>query len=533
MKVQKTYPRPLTRRLFLRRAGSGLAVLGASWPLMQEASGGAAQEEPIAVGFRKQLLADDYVLAVKLNVTRELGQVTKANDGKPIIVEDKPWENCDIFRLGSVIRDGGKFRMWYQMSDAYIGYAESEDGLHWIKPNLGFYEYQGSKDNNIVDRRGMTCYLDPHETDPDHKYKAAYGHETVRAALAHSPDGFHWTDYNNGEPVTGRAADTINSILWDEDAKVYRLYTRIEVGEGLYAGTLDEIRGSRDMVNPDVKANPTNWTTVREWKFDREGPWEYKRRQMYALNGWIYEGVHFGLMWSYEWAGAGGEGPYDIEKRHERDIMNFYILTTRGNQMWDLTWVYAPYAYPRTGRLDEHFRGPRFVAGVPMIPRGPDGSFDKDWVQPSCNIVTWNDKHWIYYNGSRERHEVYRIRDASQTRWQCAIGLATLRLDGFVCLEAKDQPGTVETKPFQLEGSKLEGNVDAKAGEFQVEVLDAVGEPIPGFSGEGSTVYKSVDELRLRPQWRGQDNLAALKGKVVRLRFHLKNARLYAFQVKA
>ncbi len=502
----------LTRRLFLRRAGSGLAVLGVSWPLMQEASLWAAQEGSIAAGLRKQLLVDDYLIAEKLNVTRELGSVTKANDGKPLIVADQPWENADLFRLGSVIRDGGKFRMWYLMNDSHFGYAESEDGLRWVKPKLGFFEFQGSKENNIVDSKGSACLPDLHETDPAHKYKAAYGHETVRAALAHSPDGFRWTPYNNGEPVTGRAADTCNQILWDEDAKVYRLYTRTDYGRGLYGGTLDEDRGTRDMINPDVKANPRNWKKVREWKFDREGRWEFKRRQIYSLAGWLYEGVHFGLLWCYEWAGAMGEGPYDLHKRHERDIMNFYLLTTRGNAMWDLSWVYAE---------------------KPLIPRGPDGSFDKDWVQPSPNIVTWNDQHWIYYSGSKERHDIYRIREGGQTRWQCGIGLATLRLDGFVCLEAKDKPGTVKTKPFQLEGSKLEVNVDAKKGEVVIEVLDEAGQPVPGFTEKDAQVFRGVDELRLQPRWNTHADLAALKGKVVRLKFHLANARLYAFQVKA
>ncbi len=61
-------------------------MLGASWPLMQEASGGAAQEGSIAVGFRKQLLVDDYLIAEKSNVTRELGKVTQANNGQPLLI---------------------------------------------------------------------------------------------------------------------------------------------------------------------------------------------------------------------------------------------------------------------------------------------------------------------------------------------------------------------------------------------------------------------------------------------------------------
>ncbi len=471
----------------------------------------ARKDEPLSIGLRKQLLVDDYVVSKMVNVTRELGQATKANDGKPIIVADKPWEDPDVFRLGSVFRDGNKFRMYCLISGDLMGYMESEDGLHWTKPSLGFYEYQGSKDNNIVDSRSLTCYLDPHETDPAHKYKTVYSSEKSMACLAHSPDGFIWTPYNNGQPVTGRASDTINQILWDEDAGVYRLYTRTDYGRGLYGGSLDEDRGTRDMTNPDVKANPTNWKTIREWHFDREGRWEFKRRQVHHLNVTLYEGVYLALLNAYEWPDAMGEGPYDLEKRHERDIMNCYIVTSRGNEMWDLSWVYKE---------------------KPLIPRGPSGSFDKDMVWSGPNIVTWNDKHWIYYVGFRERFAIYRTRGEGETRWRNAIGLATLRLDGFVCLEAKDEPGTVVTKPFQLEGGKLEVNVDAKKGEVVVEALDEGGQPVPGFTRMDAQVFRGVDELRLQPRWSGGADLAALKGKVVRLKFHLANARLYAFQVK-
>ncbi len=509
MKAEARQASGLTRRTFLRRAGSGLAALGASWPLMQEVSGGAAQEGSIAVGFRKQLLVDDYLIAEKSNVTRELGKVTQANNGQPLLMPDKPWEDPSHYMVGSVFRENGKFRMWYRGGPGgNFCYAESTDGLRWTKPNLGQYEFQGSKDNNIVDPIGFTCFLDPHETDPVQKYKVAYSHEKVMAALAHSPDGFHWTPYNNGQPVTGRAADTINQLLWDEEAKVYRLYTRTDYGQGLYAGTLDEDRGTRDMVNPDIKANPAHWKTVREWKFDREGRWEFKRRQIYSLNGWLYEGVHFGLLWSLEWAGSHGEGPHDLHKRHERDIMNFYLITARGGQRWDLIWVYAE---------------------KPLIPRGPDGSFDKDWVQPAINIVTWQDQHWLYYSGSKERHGMYGMHEAGRPS---AIGLATLRLDGFVCLEAKDEPGTVETKPFKLEGSKLEVNLNAQNGGCLVEVLDEGGKPIPGFTHGDAVALRALDGLRLQPRWKPPADLAALEGKAVRLKFHLQKARLYAFQVK-
>ena len=68
-----------------------------------------------------------------------------------------------------------------------------------------------------------------------------------------------------------------------------------------------------------------------------------------------------------------------------------------------------------------------------LIPRGADGSFDKDCVRPPANIITHNDEHWIYYAGMDERH--YSVGR------HLNIGLAKLRLDGFICLQAKDTPG--------------------------------------------------------------------------------------------
>ena len=112
-----------------------------------------------------------------------------------------------------------------------------------------------------------------------------------------------------------------------------------------------------------------------------------------------------------------------------------------------------------------------------------------------------------------------------------AIGLATLRLDGFVSLAANSKPGAVTTKPFKLVGSKLEVNVDAAQGQVCVEVLDAAGQPIPGFAKRDCQNIKGIDELRFEPKWKRHANLGGLKDKEVRLRFHLQDAHLYAFKV--
>lgn len=445
----------------------------------------------IEVGLRKQLFVDDYVIAERVNVSRELGCVTKANDGRPIFTEGAFY--------GTVLYDEEKFKMWYRQREAGMyGYAESADGFKWqTRARVSGIPFAGDVT--------LAVMIDPHETDADHRYKAAFNGAGQRAALAHSGDGIHWTPYNHGEPVTGRAADTYNHLIWDEDSRVYRLFTRTDFGAG---GGGKEIRGTRGMVNPDLKADPTGWKTIRNWIFDREGPDEYKRRQIYALADWIYHGVHFALMAVYEWPDDLSEGPFDYHRRHERNILNFYIATSRDGDSWDLSWVYA---------------------NKPIVPRGGDGAFDKDRVFPSSSVVTHDDRHWLYYYGANERHGTEGFDPPLRT---FLIGLATLRLDGFVCLEARDGPGIVTTKPFKVEGSRLEVNADGSKGEVRVEVLDPAGQPLPGFASGQAKALRGVDGLRIIPEWDSGTSFSALRGRTVRLRFLFNAARIYAFQVQ-
>jgi len=109
------------------------------------------------------------------------------------------------------------------------------------------------------------------------------------------------------------------------------------------------------------------------------------------------------------------------------------------------------------------------------------------------------------------------------------IGLATLRLDGFVSLNAGDEEAIVLTKPFRLKGDALQINVDATQGTVRIDVLDASSELLGGHSGSDATTYREADELRLSPRW--TESLASLRGETIRLRFHLTRASLYSFQV--
>ena len=465
-----------------------------------ESKGGMA--EPLRIGTQKQLLVDEFLVAERTSVVRTLGRPVKANGGRPVLIADRPWEDFGTPIVGSVLRDDGKFHMWYRVSGSGANggvwcYAESSDGVQWYKPELGLIEYHGSEANNIYvigQPQAYTPFVDLRETDPAKRFKSAVSTTRIDTALAYSADGLHWKLYRNGAAVTGRASDTISQVLWDRFAGVYRLYTRTDFGSG---GGSGEVRGTRDLVAAAAAdlSDPQSWRKVREWCLGWErGDRQYHRqRQIYSLNGWVHENVQFALIWTLE---TGAD-----------EVMDYYLATTRGEQPWNLRWVYS---------------------SQPFIQRGAEGAFDCRWIQPAPSIVTWQDQHWIYYVGLAKSHRGTWSPRVDGPRG--GIGLATLRLDGFVSWSADNTPGTVVTKPFLVEGNRLEVNVNAARGVFRVEILAASGEPLFGFSGKDATTYSNVDDIRLSPRW--SRKFAEINGQTIKLRFHLRRAGLFSFQVK-
>ena len=129
---------------------------------------------------------------------------------------------------GSVFYDEGRFKLWYRKHEPLeagggFGYAESNDGVHFEKKaTLSGINFAGDVT--------MSVEIDPHQTDPNRRYIAAYDAPGMAAGIAHSADGVHWTPDNNGRPVTHRAADSYNQVLSGPGARTYRLFTRTDFG---------------------------------------------------------------------------------------------------------------------------------------------------------------------------------------------------------------------------------------------------------------------------------------------------------------
>lgn len=126
------------------------------------------------IGQQRQFFFDDAIVETLENTRRKLNPALKLADN-PVIKRDKPWEGPDI-RLAWVIFDQrmGKFRMRYssgvyraagrdekgdvivkgehdeEAAKRVVCEAFSDDGVNWVKPELGLVEFEGSTANNIL-----------------------------------------------------------------------------------------------------------------------------------------------------------------------------------------------------------------------------------------------------------------------------------------------------------------------------------------------------------------------------------------------
>ena len=145
-------------------------------------------------------------------------------------------------------------------------------------------------------------------------------------------------------------------------------------------------------------------------------------------------------------------------------------------------------------------------------------------LEDLCNN---GDELYIYFRGGAQRHGPYEGADNSTQPF--AIGLAKLRVDGFASLGASFDGGEFVTTPWQIDGGRLVLNAKCDFGQIRVELMDEDDQPLPGYALE-ECLPVSGDDTDLQVHWKDKNDLSGAVGKTVRLRFELKNARLYSYQ---
>jgi len=464
---------------------------------------------------KKQLFLDDtFLVETMVRVRPVMHQPLKQG---PVLFPDKPWEKGGFHR-GSVIFEDGLFKMWYGALDEAgktqcVCYATSRDGRAWEKPSLGIFEWEGSGDNNILmmreeeDNLGPVCvFKDPADRDPERRYKLVYGHFSEDEAgrrifglsAATSPDGLHWTRIPKPLFTDDRPFDTFNIVFWDDYLGKYVAYVRRRVKQK--APREDRFPAeptARRFVGRAESTDFVNWTSPNCIVLgpDDRDPLE---SDYYGPGVFKYCDHAYFMMTPF----------FD----HTTDQVLIRLASSRENLVW-------------------RFVGER----LPFINHGDPGQWDSMQIYPLVPAVPHGDRLYIYYLGSDIGH--YAGRPRSKQKRNVAIGLATLPLDGFVSLQAGYMPGVVTTWPLRFKGNCLFLNVEThKVDEetwpesgLAVEILDEEGYVIPGHERKSCDRITESDS-RQRVSWKGRWDIGSLEGTPVKLRFHLRFAKIRSFQ---
>ena len=189
-------------------------------------------------------------------LTPTIATVTK-HPSNPLFIQDRPWEpRLDngypnvVYTTGS--EGDGPWRLWYGgIGDGgqYLYYANSTDGLHWEKPELGRYDVSvkwhkqpwakqvGKKNNIVMFGGGLGMYLDLHEPNPALRYKISGGSPAgcysddgssdCVVGTAGSPDGInHWTNVRKLSFPRPWRPDCHTNLFYDGPTERYYMTTR-------------------------------------------------------------------------------------------------------------------------------------------------------------------------------------------------------------------------------------------------------------------------------------------------------------------
>ena len=220
-------PTPRFNRLFFRIA---LAVFLLSAPLSFAFS--QEQNTVLDIGSRRELFVDSHLIDRLENARLMLHEPRREEIALKF---NKPWEGIFSAYI-TVIKDAELYRMYYRGRPATVEegmpaevtcYAESKNGISWIKPSLKLFELAGSGDNNVILVEAPFCHnFSPFlDTRPGvaraERYKALAGTGSSGLHAFVSGDGIRWKKQGDKPVITEGAFDTQNVAFWSSSEKCY------------------------------------------------------------------------------------------------------------------------------------------------------------------------------------------------------------------------------------------------------------------------------------------------------------------------
>ena len=464
--------------------------------------------EVIDIGSRLELFVDHYLIDHLDGSSLELQE---PRPGGVAIEFNEPWEGTGAF-IPVVIRGPEKYHMYYrgfakyQKGDPFVVenqcYAESEDGIHWTKPNLGRIEIQWpdrfnlkpTRDNNALFKgQGFIPFWDTRPGIPtSERFKALRAPPRLEVEIGVrayvSANGLDWKLMRQEAVYAG---DRLTMPFWSESEQCYVQIARINDER---AGS--NIRSLGRSVSPDL----FQWTDFEYLDF-RDAP-PTRKEQFYSCGATAYfRAPHIYLILVARFM-PGRQALTDAEveaaefpPRSWRDCSDTVLMTSRGNNKIDRTFKEA---FIRPGMGPKNWVTRTNYPGRGIVPTGP------------AEISIYVNRHYGQISNHIER--------------------LTLRTDGFVSVNAPYAGGEMLTKLLKFSGRELVLNfATGAAGSIRVEIQDQEGKPIPGFALEDCPEIIG-DQIERVVEWRTGSDVGRLAGTPVGLRFVMKEADLYSIQ---
>ena len=472
--------------------------------------------EVVDIGSRLEVLVDDRMIE-RLEGGAEL-QLHRPIPREVAIVHDEAWEGNNT-AYHTVIQDGDVYRMYYRGSQMdltndklkfvhpqLICYAQSRDGIVWEKPKLGLFEFEGSKENNII-WTGKGCHnfapmMDANpDCPPEAKYKGLGGLPGEGGLYAfQSADGIHWEMMREEPVITTGAFDSQNLAFWDSVTGEYRVYLR-------------DFREGRD-IRTASSADFLKWSESEYLKYTDGRKTELYTNQIVPY----YRAAHVYLGFPTRYVASRGlltplnEKIARAHPRYGNDYTDGGFMTSRDGRTF-------------------HVWGEAFLRPGPVARgRWLYGGNYQNWGLVETEMEA-SPEGVASLLGEVDTREISLY--ATEGGW---VGKAnqmrryTLRIDGFVSVQAPITGGQMVTVPLTFDGKELQVNyATSAAGGVRVEIQNEQGEAVPGFALEDCPVIFG-DAIEGTVSWKNGPDVGSLAGKPVRLRFELKDADVFAFQ---
>ncbi len=477
-------------------------------------SAAAQDAEPVSIGSQLELMVDHLLIESLSGCTAF--RMHRPVPREVVLDHNEPWEGSGT-GYHTVFQDGPLYRMYYKAEhleinddgtltvphDTMAAYAHSTDGIHWVRPRLGLFEYGGFKDNNIVwvgkGSHDFTPFKDARPgCPPGELYKAVGYGEGVLYGFK-SADGIHWSLIQEAPIMTGYPFDTQNLAFWDTVRNEYRAYIR-DFSEGM--------RGIRTATSQDF----ITWTEA-QWLEYVDSPVEqlYTNQVLpYYRAPHIFIGFPSRYLergWSPSMEALPNPGHRRMRSvssdRYGMAITEALLMTSRDGLLFN-RWNEA-FLPPGIERADNWAYGDHYIAWhVVETESAMEGA-------PRELSLYATESYWTGNSSKLRRY--------------------TLRIDGFVSIEAPLSGGEMLTRPLVFEGDELVLNfATSAAGSIRVEVQSPDGQPIPGFALDDC--HEVFGDALARPVTWKEASVGTLAGRPVRLRFVLNDADLYSLQFR-